>query len=99
MSLSNKDEMSIVSFLFLLSASYRSDSDLSNVAVTVTAEMSSTLQPAELSLGLYVRSSWLYHNGQEVSGCVFPPRPLSFHWLSVGVQSHKHVLLLVAPLS
>lgn len=33
-----------------------------------------------------------------MSGCVFPPRLPPLHWLAVGVQSHKHVLLLVAPL-
>lgn len=54
-----------------------------------------TTQSAQLR---YVQSSWLHHNGQEVSGCVFPTGFLSPHRLAVGVQSDKHVLLLVTPL-
>lgn len=54
--------------------------------------------PADLCPGRHVRSSWLYHNGQEVSGSVFPSGFLPPHWLAIGVQSHEHVLLLVAPL-
>lgn len=46
----------------------------------------------------YVRSPRLYHDGQEVSGSVFPTSLLPPHRLAVGIQSHKHVLFLVAPL-
>lgn len=96
MSLSNRDKMSIGVRPFppqcIIQIWFRS------VQCSLRCPSPNVCCPTVCSDLPYVRSSWMYHDGQEMSGCVFPPRLLPPHRLAIGIESHKHVLLLIAPL-